>query len=87
MGNPPLPSPPGRELPRVVPGFDHKNPTRQEIHLQDAESLDATIDNGSNHPKMEGFFPRLHLNALRPRADADTVAAGFKKHLSVVQFS
>jgi hypothetical protein len=57
----------------------HQKLKRPQIHLTNAETLDGTIDKGSNHPKMEGFFPCLPLNPLPPRADGDAMAAGFKK--------
>ena len=63
------------------PQTAQKPPKRPEIHRQDAEYLDGTTNKGSNHPKMEGFFPCLPLNPLHPPADGDAVAAGFKKQI------
>ncbi len=63
------------------PQTAQKPPKRPEIHRQDAAYLDGTTNKGSNHPKMEGFFPCLPLNPLHPRADGDAVAAGFKKEI------
>jgi hypothetical protein len=57
------------------------------IHLQHAETLDGTVDKGSNQIKMEGFFPCLPLNPLHPRADGDALAAGLKKQILCSNFN
>jgi len=71
-----------RELAAELWPQSAQNPAkRPEIHNTDAENLDGTGSEGTNHPKMEGFLPCLPLNPHHPRADGDAVAAGFKKEI------
>jgi hypothetical protein len=67
-----------RELAAELWPQSAQNPVkRPEIHNTDAENLDGSILESSNHPEMEGFYPVLPLNPHHPRADGDAVAAGF----------
>ena len=69
-----------RELAAELWPQSAQNPAkRPEIHNTDAENLDGTGSEGTNHPKMEGFLPCLPLNPHHPRADGDAMAEGFKK--------
>jgi hypothetical protein len=58
-----------------------KSRKRAEIHRPDAESIDETTTKGSNHPKIDSYYPFRPLNLLHPLADGEAMAAGFKKQI------